>query len=189
METKLNSLNIIDDLVINPQFNKSKIKKLLDELSQEAYAGPLSKYLFAAARFVREKSYGHNVFLRGLIEFTNYCKNDCYYCGIRCSNHKATRYRLSLEEILLSCEIGYKNNLRTFVLQGGEDMYFSDDKMIQIIKEIKINIPNVLSLYPSVKKQEQAIKNILTLEQIDIYFVMKQLIFHIIKNFTQQKWI
>ena len=102
METKLNSLNIIDDLVINPQFNKSKIKKLLDELSQEAYAGPLSKYLFAAARFVREKSYGHNVFLRGLIEFTNYCKNDCYYCGIRCSNHKATRYRLSLEEILLS---------------------------------------------------------------------------------------
>lgn len=74
METKLNSLNIIDDLVINPQFNKSKIKKLLDELSQEAYAGPLSKYLFAAARFVREKSYGHNVFLRGLIEFTNYCK-------------------------------------------------------------------------------------------------------------------
>ena len=78
METKLNSLNIIDDLVINPQFNKSKIKKLLDELSQEAYAGPLSKYLFAAARFVREKSYGHNVFLRGLIEFTNYCKNDCY---------------------------------------------------------------------------------------------------------------
>lgn len=141
METKLNSLNIIDDLVINPQFNKSKIKKLLDELSQEAYAGPLSKYLFAAARFVREKSYGHNVFLRGLIEFTNYCKNDCYYCGIRCSNHKATRYRLSLEEILLSCEIGYKNNLRTFVLQGGEDMYFSDDKMIQIIKEIKNNYP------------------------------------------------
>lgn len=68
-------------------------------------------------------------------------------------------------------------------------MYFSDDKMIQIIKEIKINIPNVLSLYPSVKKQEQAIKNILTLEQIDICFVMKQLIFHIIKNFTQQKWI
>lgn len=141
METKLNSLNIIDDLVINPQFNKSKIKKLLDELSQEAYAGPLSKYLFAAARFVREKSYGHNVFLRGLIEFTNYCKNDCYYCGIRCSNHKATRYRLSLEEILLSCEIGYKNNLRTFVLQGGEDMYFSDDKMIQIIKEIKNKYP------------------------------------------------
>ena len=137
METKLNSLNIIDDLVINPQFNKSKIKKLLDELSQEAYAGPLSKYLFAAARFVREKSYGHNVFLRGLIEFTNYCKNDCYYCGIRCSNHKATRYRLSLEKILLSCEIGYKNNLRTFVLQGGEDMYFSDDKMIQIIKDKK----------------------------------------------------
>ena len=141
METKLNSLNIIDDLVINPQFYKSKIKKLLDELSQEAYAGPLSKYLFAAARFVREKSYGHTVFLRGLIEFTNYCKNDCYYCGIRCSNHKATRYRLSLEEILLSCEIGYKNNLRTFVLQGGEDMYFSDDKMIQIIKEIKNKYP------------------------------------------------
>lgn len=68
-------------------------------------------------------------------------------------------------------------------------MYFTDDKMTHIIKEIKINILIVLSLYPSVKKQEQAIKNILMLEQIDIYFVMKQLIFHIIKNFTQQKWI
>ena len=65
-------------------------------------------YLQRLALFAKNHN-GHNVFLRGLIEFTNYCKNDCYYCGIRCSNHKATRYRLSLEEILLSCEIGYKN--------------------------------------------------------------------------------
>ena len=142
METKLNSLNIIDDLVINPQFNKSKIKKLLDELSQEAYAGPLSKYLFAAARFVREKSYGHNVFLRGLIEFTNYCKNDCYYCGIRHSNTNAERYRLTKEEILQCCENGHELGFRTFVLQGGEDPWFNDERMIDIIKSIKQNYPD-----------------------------------------------
>ena len=142
METKLNSLNIIDDLVINPQFNKSKIKKLLDELSQEAYAGPLSKYLFAAARFVREKSYGHNVFLRGLIEFTNYCKNDCYYCGIRKSNSNAVRYRLSEDEIYYCCDWGYEAGFRTFVLQGGEDSYFTDDLLVKIISSIKYKYSN-----------------------------------------------
>ena len=124
------------------------------------------------------------------MNFTNYCKNDCYYCGIRCSNHKATRYRLSLEEILLSCEIGYKNNLRTFVLQGGEDMYFSDDKMIQIIKEIKNKYPEcAITLSIGEKTRASYQNNFVRWSRIDICFVMKQLIFHIIKNFTQQKWI
>ncbi|MDM8142575.1 [FeFe] hydrogenase H-cluster radical SAM maturase HydE [Megamonas hypermegale] len=75
-------------------------------------------------------------------EFTNYCKNDCYYCGIRRSNQNAVRYRLTKEEILLCCKIGYTNGLRTFVLQGGEDMYFSTEKMTDIVSSIKKAYPD-----------------------------------------------
>ncbi|WP_304064646.1 [FeFe] hydrogenase H-cluster radical SAM maturase HydE [Megamonas hypermegale] len=75
-------------------------------------------------------------------EFTNYCKNDCYYCGIRRSNKNAVRYRLTKEEILLCCKIGYTNGLRTFVLQGGEDMYFSTEKMTDIVSSIKKAYPD-----------------------------------------------
>lgn len=142
MSIQTNSQTIIDDLVINSTFSQLNITKLLNDLFAEAYMGPLSKYLFAAARFVRERNYGHNVYLRGLIEFTNYCKNDCYYCGIRRSNVNIQRYRLSISEILSSCKIGYANGLRTFVLQGGEDMYFSTDKMVKIINTIKQKYPD-----------------------------------------------
>lgn len=136
------SYKIIDDLTINPSFNEEHIKSLLQDLRSENYTGPLSEYLFAAARFVREPFYGHRVFLRGLIEFTNYCKNDCYYCGIRRSNTNAVRYRLTKEEILHACKIGYANGLRTFVLQGGEDMYFTPKRMTDIISSIKENYPD-----------------------------------------------
>lgn len=136
------SYKIIDDLTVNPSFNEENIKSLLQDLCSENYTGPLSEYLFAAARFVREPFYGHKVFLRGLIEFTNYCKNDCYYCGIRRSNTNAVRYRLTKAEILHACKIGYANGLRTFVLQGGEDMYFTPERMTDIISAIKENYPD-----------------------------------------------
>lgn len=102
----------------------------------------LAEYLFEQAREVRIQHYGREVYIRGLIEFTNYCKNDCYYCGIRKSNVKAERYRLSKTEILECCKQGYALGFRTFVLQGGEDGYFSDERMIEIISEIKQNHPN-----------------------------------------------
>lgn len=136
------SYKIIDNLTVNPSFNEENIKSLLRDLCSENYTGPLSEYLFAAARFVREPFYGHKVFLRGLIEFTNYCKNDCYYCGIRRSNTNAVRYRLTKAEILHACKIGYANGLRTFVLQGGEDMYFTPERMTDIISAIKENYPD-----------------------------------------------
>ena len=136
------SFKIIDDLTNSPLFDRENIQLLLQDLHSENYTGPLSEYLFAAARFVREPHYGHKVFLRGLIEFTNYCKNDCYYCGIRRSNQNAVRYRLTKEEILLCCKIGYTNGLRTFVLQGGEDMYFSAEKMTDIVSSIKKAYPD-----------------------------------------------
>ena len=99
------------------------------------------EYLFSKSRDQAKKYYGNKIFVRGLIEFTNHCKNDCLYCGIRASNKNAKRYRLSAEEILDCCKNGYSLGFRTFVLQGGEDMHYSDDDFVSIIKTIK-------SLYP-----------------------------------------
>jgi len=97
----------------------------------------LAEYLFEQARKVREEHYGNDIYIRGLIEFTNYCKNDCYYCGIRRSNQNAPRYRLTKEEIIECCTYGYQLGFRTFVLQGGEDGYFTDERMIEIVSAIR----------------------------------------------------
>ena len=77
-------------------------------------------YLKARARQAADRVFGKDIYIRGLIEFTNYCKNDCYYCGIRCGNEKAQRYRLTREQILECCRQGYALGFRTFVLQGGD---------------------------------------------------------------------
>ena len=98
--------------------------------------------LFAAADSVRRRHYGDEVYLRGLIEFTNYCKNDCYYCGIRRSNRQADRYRLSKDEIMQCCNIGYGLGYRTFVLQGGEDPYYTDNRICEIVSEIHSEYPD-----------------------------------------------
>ncbi|MCR5600410.1 MAG: [FeFe] hydrogenase H-cluster radical SAM maturase HydE [Ruminococcus sp.] len=90
----------------------------------------------------RQKNYGKKVFLRGLIEVSSYCKNDCLYCGIRRSNKDADRYRLSREEIMSCCENGYGLGFRTFVMQGGEDGSFTDDLMCSVISEIKEKYPD-----------------------------------------------
>lgn len=108
----------------------------------EARSTPEEAVLYSAARRVREEYYGKDVYLRGLIEFTNYCRNDCRYCGIRRSNTRAERYRLSKEQILSCCEQGYTLGFRTFVLQGGEDMYFTDDKVCDIVSAIKDRFPD-----------------------------------------------
>lgn len=89
-----------------------------------------------------QKIYGNQVFIRGLIEFTNYCKNDCYYCGIRRSNHCANRYRLTKEEILTCTDTGYELGFRTFVLQGGEDPYFTDERICELVSEIRQKHPD-----------------------------------------------
>ena len=91
---------------------------------------------------VREEYYGKDVYLRGLIEFTNYCRNDCYYCGIRRNNGKAERYRLSKDDILSCCDTGYDLKFRTFVLQGGEDPYYTDDMIVSIVSAIKERHPD-----------------------------------------------
>lgn len=104
---------------------------------------PLKKeVLRKEAVSLREKYYGDGIFVRGLIEFTNYCKNNCYYCGIRRDNHNVKRYRLSKEEILECCTYGYQLGFRTFVLQGGEDPYFSDERMVDLVSSIKKQHPD-----------------------------------------------
>jgi len=95
--------------------------------------------LIKASQRTREKYYGKKVFFRGLIEITNHCKNNCYYCGIQRNNLNIQRYRLKKEEILMCCEEGYKLGFRTFVLQGGEDNYYNDDLVVDIITNIKKN--------------------------------------------------
>lgn len=102
----------------------------------------LAQYLFEKARKLRQMYYGTDVYIRGLIEFTNYCKNDCYYCGIRRSNAQAHRYRLSEEQILQCCRQGYDLGFRTFVLQGGEDGYFTEERMVRLIREIRKDYPD-----------------------------------------------
>ena len=102
----------------------------------------LAGYLFELARKERHLHYGHDVYVRGLIEFTNYCRNDCLYCGIRKSNPHVSRYRLSEEHILDCCRIGYDLGFRTFVLQGGEDGYYTRERMVQVIESIRSRHPD-----------------------------------------------
>ena len=99
-------------------------------------------YLCERARAVRESIYGKDVYLRGLIEFTNYCKNDCFYCGIRCGNRKVERYRLSKEQILSCADQGYELGFRTIVLQGGEDPHYTDEVMVPIVRAIRESHPD-----------------------------------------------
>ena len=100
------------------------------------------EYLFEAARNAADQVFHKEIYLRGLIEFTNYCRNNCYYCGIRCGNSNAERYRLTEEEILSCCDIGDKIGFKTFVLQGGEDPYFTDDRICELVRKIKAAHPS-----------------------------------------------
>ena len=128
---------------------KEQIEKLFKEndLSDDALLSLIQtdecdEILAEKADEVRRKIYGDEVYLRGLIEFTNYCKNDCYYCGIRRSNKCAERYRMSFDDIIATCDKGYSLGFRTFVLQGGEDPYFTDDKICEIVSNIRRKYPD-----------------------------------------------
>lgn len=112
------------------------------ELTELIESDTHDEALRQAADEVRRAHYGDAVFLRGLIEFTSYCKNNCLYCGLRAGNKNAERYRLSGDEILACCAEGYALGYRTFVLQGGEDPYYTDDRICDIVREIRARYPD-----------------------------------------------
>ena len=94
------------------------------------------------ANILREQNFSNRIYVRGLIEFTNYCRNDCYYCGIRKSNQNADRYRLSTEQILECTDTGYELGFRTFVLQGGEDAWYTDERILELVHAIRERHPD-----------------------------------------------
>ena len=129
--------SLIDKLNIEKHLCVEEYQMLLDGYSKE-----LAEYAAGKAVEVRKQVYGNKVYIRGLIEISNICKNDCYYCGIRKSNKNCDRYRLTKEEILECCEEGYRLGFRTFVMQGGEDGYFTDDRLCDIVSAIRRKYPD-----------------------------------------------
>lgn len=135
MDNKL--LSIIDKLTDTHSLSLEEYEYLIDYRDEEAAA-----ILAERAEKIRKDIYGNAVYIRGLIEVSNICKNDCLYCGIRHSNKNCERYRLTEEEILECCDEGYEIGFRTFVLQGGEDPTFTDDFVCSVVKKIKERYPD-----------------------------------------------
>ena len=130
-------IDLIEKLEKERSLSLEEYKILIDGRNEE-YASLLAE---KAVR-IRKEIYGNDVYIRGLIEISNICKNDCHYCGIRGGNRNCERFRLTKEQILLCCENGYSLGFRTFVMQGGEDMFFTDEIMCDIITEIKKRYPD-----------------------------------------------
>lgn len=152
-------MNIIDKFIAQEELTKEEYIELI-QLCKDSEA--VEKIRQEAVR-LQKLHYGNKIFIRGLIEFTNCCKNNCYYCGIRRDNSNIKRYRLTKEEILLCCEQGYTLGFRTFVLQGGEDVYYTDERVTDLVSTIKKNYPDcavTLSIgeksYESYKKMREA---------------------------------
>lgn len=129
----MNTDKIIDKLIAGESVSEEEYVFLIENRTPEA-----TQRLKDEAVKKRKEIYGNSVFVRGLIEISNICKNDCLYCGIRKSNKNCDRYRLGKDEIIECADEGYNLGFRTFVLQGGEDGYFTDEVLVDIIKEIKL---------------------------------------------------
>ena len=147
-------LKIGQKLIDTGKLETNEYKYLIDNRNEE-----ITEFLKNEAVKKRKEVYGNTVFIRGLIEISNICKNDCLYCGIRASNKECERYRLTKDEILSCCDEGYSLGFRTFVMQGGEDLHFTDELLCDIVGEIKKKYPDcavTLSLgersYESYKK-------------------------------------
>ena len=133
----MNNRALIDQLNRQHRLEKAEWMQLFATHTEEDL-----QYAMAMAREIALTRFGKRIYFRGIVEFSNICKNDCYYCGIRCSNRNVSRYRLTPEDILACCDEGYEAGFRTFVLQGGEDGWFTDERMCAIIRSIKEKYPD-----------------------------------------------
>lgn len=131
----MKTVNLIHKLSQTRNLSDNELKLLIESTRDDSL-------LFAAANEKRKEIYGDEVYIRGLIEFTNYCTNNCYYCGIRRSNQTVNRYRLSKQDILECCAEGYRLGFRTYVLQGGEDPFYTDKLVCEIVSEIHEKYPD-----------------------------------------------
>lgn len=130
-------MNIIEKIQQTQNITREELEQILttdNEATIEA--------LRQSARSVANAIYGNKIYIRGLIEISNYCKNDCLYCGLRRSNPFAVRYRLTDEQIYTCCEEGYQLGFRTFVMQGGEDGWFDDKRMCRIVSTVRNRYPD-----------------------------------------------
>lgn len=147
--------NSIQKLTNNELLSFEEFVVLLEHNSKD-----LRDILAKEAMLVKEKYFGKNIYIRGLIEFSNYCKNNCYYCGLRSDNKKADRYRLTKEDILSCCMEGYALGFRTFVLQSGEDKAFTDKVLTDIITNIHKNFPDCAITLSIGERSRQSYQNL-----------------------------
>lgn len=133
----MNHKALIDKLHTQKQLTHAEWTALIGNYTSEDRA-----YAAALARDISKAHFGNNIYFRGIIEFSNICKNDCRYCGIRRSNGNVSRYRLTEEDILLCCREGYALGYRTFVLQSGEDGYFTDERLCGLVRRIRTDFPD-----------------------------------------------
>ena len=128
---------LVDKLTKNSNLEKDEFLYIIENITKED-----TDYLYKKAYDVKYIHYQNRVYLRGLIEISNYCKMGCKYCGINYKSEGINRYRLTIGEIFKCCEIGYKKGYRTFVLQGGEDPYYTDELIVEMLKSIKGKFPD-----------------------------------------------
>ncbi|MGL4987040.1 MAG: [FeFe] hydrogenase H-cluster radical SAM maturase HydE [Treponemataceae bacterium] len=171
----MNAKQIIKSLEITQRLSKDEAKILLSSFEftntleqkklnsqQQLEVAEIKEYLRSKAQKMSQRIFGNKVYMRGLIEFSSFCKNDCYYCGLRASNKKAERYRLDIDQILSCYKMGYDLGFRSFVMQGGEDDYYTADRVCEIVTTIKQKYPDCAltlsvgektdSFYASIKK-------------------------------------
>ena len=133
----MNNIELISKLDADKALSKEEWMQLIS-----AYTDENRKYAADTARAIAVSKFDKGIYFRGIIEFSNICKNDCYYCGIRRGNQECARYRLSKEEIMSCCVSGYQAGFRTFVLQSGEDPWYTDERMCDIIDSIHRSYPD-----------------------------------------------
>ena len=133
----MNNQELICKLNTEHSLEIEEWEQLIDTYTKEDF-----DYATSLAKEIAIREFGKTIYFRGIIEFSNFCKCDCYYCGIRKSNKACQRYRLELEDIMECCKEGYENGFRTFVLQGGEDGWYTDERMCEIVKTIRETYPD-----------------------------------------------